>query len=219
MERGYEWAPEARPRTSDRILDIGSGAGASLFLLHRFGFRDVVGSDPFLPEDRELAAGLLVLKQHHGYISGEYDWITMNHVLDYVPDPRAVLGSMRRLLRPGGRVLVRMRVLGQHAWREYRTPWAKINAPRPLVLYIARAVQQQADSEGFRVERTFCDSTRFQFRGSECAAISRPHAGASATFSRGRLRAWDAQAQRLNRLAEGYQAGFVLGPPAQRGER
>lgn len=212
MGRGYEWARQAGIRTSDRILDIGSGAGASLFLLHLYGSRDLVGSDPFLPEDRELAPGLLVLKQHHGDISGEYDWITMNHAFEHVPDPRAVLRSMQRLLRPRGRVLVRMPVMGQYAWRKYRTNWAQIDAPRHLVLYTAPAVQQLADSEGLRVERTFYDSTGFQFWGSECADMGRPHAGASATFSRGRLRAWAAQAQRLNRSAEGDQAGFVLSP-------
>jgi ubiquinone/menaquinone biosynthesis C-methylase UbiE len=104
------------PRFGGRVLDVGAGAGAAaqaaLGATGSEGF--VVAVDPSLemlcrvdPRDRirvtaAVAAGLPLMR-------ATFDAAVANLVLNHVPDHRAALAEMVRVVRPGGR-------LGVTAW-------------------------------------------------------------------------------------------------------
>ena len=92
-----------------RILDVGCGTGANLLMLSRFG--DAEGVD--VSEDalafcreRGLANVKLGAAEELPYDDGTFDLVTALDVVEHLDDDLAGLREMRRVLRPGGRVLL-----------------------------------------------------------------------------------------------------------------
>ncbi len=133
-----------------RILDVGCGTGANLLMLSKYG--DAEGVD--ISEDalafcreRGLDKVRLGAGEELPYDDGTFDLVTAFDVVEHMDDDLAGLSEMRRVLRPGGRVLLFvptfMFLWGlqddvSHHRRRYRLPEL-------------RRVLEQA---GFEIERT-----------------------------------------------------------------
>ena len=133
-----------------RILDVGCGTGANLLMLSKYG--DAEGVD--VSEDalafcreRGLENVKLGAAEQLPYDDGTFDLVTALDVVEHLDDDLAGLREMRRVLRPGGRVLLFvptfMFLWGlqddvSHHRRRYRMPEL-------------RRVLEQA---GFEIERT-----------------------------------------------------------------
>lgn len=211
---GLDWIHQAGIGARESLLDLGSGAGENLVFMKLFGHTSLAGSDPFLDDDIEVQ-GIPIRKARHEDLTGSYDWITMHHSFEHVPDPEAMLASAVRLLAPGGRILIRMPIMGTYAWQKYGINWSQIDAPRHLVVYTRDAVRQIAERAGLVVEKTFFDSWSFLFWGSELAARGLPHLGASMEqagkyFSKDQLKQWQNMALQLNKAGDGDAGGYVL---------
>jgi len=92
-----------------RILDVGCGTGANLLLLSQYGDAEGVDiSEDALAFCRER--GLEKVKLGAGeelpYDDGTFDLVTALDVVEHMDDDLAGLREMRRVLRPGGRVLL-----------------------------------------------------------------------------------------------------------------
>ncbi|HET6973536.1 MAG TPA: methyltransferase domain-containing protein [Pyrinomonadaceae bacterium] len=92
-----------------RILDVGCGTGANLLMLSQFG--DAEGVD--VSEDalafcreRGLENVKLGAAEKLPYDDGTFDLVTALDVVEHLDDDLAGLREMRRVLRPGGRVLL-----------------------------------------------------------------------------------------------------------------
>ena len=92
-----------------RILDVGCGTGANLLMLSQFG--DAEGVD--ISEDalafcreRGLANVKLGAAEKLPYDDGTFDLVTALDVVEHLDDDLGGLSEMRRVLRPGGRVLL-----------------------------------------------------------------------------------------------------------------
>ncbi len=103
--QGVERTPSpARPR----LLDIGTGLGALLEEAQALGFEaeglDV--SEPLVA--RALARGLRVRHGSAETLNEEsaFDVVTLLDVIEHVPEPRNLLLAARRLLKPGGELVV-----------------------------------------------------------------------------------------------------------------
>jgi demethylmenaquinone methyltransferase/2-methoxy-6-polyprenyl-1,4-benzoquinol methylase len=108
-------ALEGLPRPV-RLLDLCCGTGDMSFLAGELGAARVVGADFTLPmlgvarrraagRDRQpafVAADALALP----FANASFDAITVGYGLRNVADPRMALAEMRRVLAPGGRVVV-----------------------------------------------------------------------------------------------------------------
>lgn len=102
------------PRPGQRILDLAAGTGASSVALARSG-AEVVAAD-FSPG--MIAEG----RRRHGdvpnlsfveadatalpFADAEFDTVTISFGLRNVNDPRAALAEMRRVTKPGGRLVI-----------------------------------------------------------------------------------------------------------------
>ena len=92
-----------------RILDVGCGTGANLLMLSQYGDAEGVDvSEDALAFCRER--GLDKVKLGAGeelpYEDGTFDLVTAFDVVEHMDDDLAGLKEMRRVLRPGGRVLL-----------------------------------------------------------------------------------------------------------------
>jgi SAM-dependent methyltransferase len=92
-----------------RILDVGCGTGANLLMLSQYGDAEGVDiSEDALAFCRER--GLEKVKLGAGeelpYDDGTFDLVTALDVVEHMDDDLAGLREMRRVLRPGGRVLL-----------------------------------------------------------------------------------------------------------------
>ena len=92
-----------------RILDVGCGTGANLLMLSEYG--DAEGVD--ISEDalafcreRGLEKVRLGAAEKLPYADGTFDLVTALDVVEHMDDDLAGLREMRRVLRPGGRVLL-----------------------------------------------------------------------------------------------------------------
>jgi SAM-dependent methyltransferase len=92
-----------------RILDVGCGTGGNLLLLSKYGDAEGVDVSPdAVSFCRER--GLQKVKQGTAeqlpYGDATFDLVTALDVVEHLDDDLAGLKEMRRVLRPGGRVLI-----------------------------------------------------------------------------------------------------------------
>jgi SAM-dependent methyltransferase len=199
-----------------RILDVGCGAGQLLLTLSNFGFKRLIGADPFIDHDIEYANGVLVKKSEIHGIEGKFDLIMFHHSLEHIADPIAALQSAHRLLENGNYCLVRIPVIS-FAWRKYGRNWVQLDAPRHLSLFTRDGFIMAAEKAGFRVERVVDDSTSFQFWGSEQISRGVPvidgMRGGDEYLRNAfgsSMKEWEQMAEELNSKGRGDQACFYL---------
>ncbi len=140
-----------------RILDVGCATGNFLDAMRRAGWR-AEGVEPAA----EAAAyarerlGLHVITgrlEDAGLPAAAYDAVTLWDVLEHVHEPRATLAEARRLLRPGGALILGLpnpdsleaRLLGPH--------WIGWDLPRHLNLFRPPLLRAQLARLGLPVER------------------------------------------------------------------
>jgi SAM-dependent methyltransferase len=210
----FDWFAGMRLTTGSRIVDVGCGGGALLLKMHRDGFRQVSGLDPFVVSTIEHPGGVTVHKRSLAEDDGRYDLIMMHHSFEHMPDPVGAMHEIARHLEHDGRALIRLPVAGGYAWRTYCENWYALDAPRHLVIPTVRAMERLAVKAGLEVERHFFDSDVGQFLASEAYRQDIPlieqmrsPLPARSTEEMDRLRAL---AEELNRQDDGDSGGFVL---------
>jgi demethylmenaquinone methyltransferase/2-methoxy-6-polyprenyl-1,4-benzoquinol methylase len=102
-------------RPGHKLLDVASGTGLVVSAALQLGIpaEDITGLDPsagMLAENRKRHPETVTLVQGRGEAtalpSGAFDVITMGYALRHVEDLRALFAEFRRVLKPGGRVLI-----------------------------------------------------------------------------------------------------------------
>jgi len=135
-----------------RLLDVGCGSGWLMKGMTRLGWVvEGVDLDPQAVQSAR-AKGMQV---HLGHLNGlalpaeSYDAVTMSHFIEHVHDPISVVGECRRLLKPGGRLVIvtpNTRSLGH---RLYGKDWMHLDPPRHLHLFNTDALGEAVRRAGF----------------------------------------------------------------------
>ncbi len=143
-------------KTSDRILDVGSGCGGIVFRLRQIGF-EAMGVDPNISLDIQDKGHLRVKKGQLAEVPGLFTVILLSHSLEHMPDQLAALCETRNHLAPGGRAIVRI-PLALADWREYGVNWRELDAPRHLFLHTPKSLSIVAARAGLQVRKAAFDS-------------------------------------------------------------
>ncbi len=150
-----------------RILDVGCGHGWHLSLLHRLGFTNLTGVDPYLPEDIVFGPVRIHASPIPVLFGRVFDFIMLHHSLEHMPNQVEVLTQIRRLLAPNGECLVRIPIVSRGPWRTYGADWAEIDAPRHFVLHSEMSLKIAAEKAGLAIKCIQYESESFSYATSE----------------------------------------------------
>lgn len=139
------------------VLDVGGGAGWELVALRNSDTRvtrtQVVDLDP--------GAEQLAIANGHHYFCGRieefetserFDLIVLLNLIEHVRDPSAVMAKVKKLLSPGGLILIK--TPNWEAWdaRLFRhSNWVGLHCPRHWVLFTLESFRALAESVGLGV--------------------------------------------------------------------
>lgn len=154
-------------RLDSRLLDVGAGSGGHVLELRDAGVADAVGLDPFLAQDVEWEGRMLVHRKAVEDMIGVFDFVTFHHSLEHMPEQVEALSQAKRLLAPGGQVLVRIPTVSSEAFERYGEHWVNLDAPRHFFLHSHRSLEIAALKVGLKVSHLWCDATTMQFMASE----------------------------------------------------
>ncbi len=140
-----------------RLFDAGCGDGQFLHLMAQRGWKGCgVDFDAAAIESGRAKYGLDLKVgdfQSAAIEENAFDAVTMSHVIEHVPDPIASFEKCRRLLKPGGRLVVttpNIRSLGHQRFKQH---WRGLEPPRHLQIFAPNLLAECARRAGLEVVR------------------------------------------------------------------
>jgi SAM-dependent methyltransferase len=136
-----------------RLLDVGCGDGGFLKRMSAIGW--VVAGVDFDAEAIENAkakcGGDLRATDLAGaqFPKNSFDAVTLNHVIEHVPDPVALLAEARRVLKQGGRLIAATQNVQSLGHVSFRDCWCGLDPPRHLQVFSVNALKNCARQAGF----------------------------------------------------------------------
>lgn len=158
VRRRVRYLRRAMGQTAGPVLDVGCGRGLFLRELHRCTGMEAHGVD--LQE-----GNVRYLLEEHPQVSAHHadflDWegpeegfaaMTMWHLLEHLHDPRMALRRARRLLRPGGALLLGTQNFEALSRRWMKERWTLNDVPRHLYHFTESTLCRHLEAEGFQVQ-------------------------------------------------------------------
>jgi len=146
-----------RPPAGGRLLEVGCGAGQTLEFMAELGWQaEGLDFDPGAVEHAR-SRGLNV---EHGvledmrYPEGHFDGVLMQHVIEHLPDPLRLLRECRRILKPGGRLVMSTPNTDSLGHRHFGAAWVSLDPPRHLYLFTPGCLTQLLRKAGFQSVQT-----------------------------------------------------------------
>jgi SAM-dependent methyltransferase len=146
-----------------RVLDVGCGDGRRLAQLRALGW-DVYGQD--LDEKAASYARTFAVPvfcgplDQAGFRDMEFDAVIMNHVIEHVHDPVALLRESKRVLKPGGKLVATTPNAKGWGHARFGACWYGLDPPRHLLLFTPQTLAQIARTSGFQDVRAWSSAAR-----------------------------------------------------------
>ena len=138
-----------------KLLDVGCGNGIFLRRMHRLGWSGSgIDFDAKAIENASKihGGGLTFMNTDLAgarFPDNSFDAVTMNHVIEHVPDPVGLLVESRRILKEAGRLVVTTPNVQSFGYRKFQDCWSGLDAPRHLQVFSLTALQRCARQAGF----------------------------------------------------------------------
>ena len=162
-------------RRPGRLLDVGCGAGDAIERMSALGWRaEGVDTDPAavaVARNRGLTV-------HEGTLDRlrlepeSFDAVTLSHVIEHVPDPRALLGECRRLLTPGGALFIETPNARSWLHARFGRHWRGLEPPRHFQVFTPASLARLVAGQDLQVSHlaTSSKAASFTFAASRAAA-------------------------------------------------
>jgi ubiquinone/menaquinone biosynthesis C-methylase UbiE len=174
MERecGDAWRRELVGELHGDVLEVGAGTGKNLeHYAARLDRLVLAEPDPHMQKRlaakaaaSSLASKIELVSWSAEHLESEprsFDAVVCTLVLCSVEDPRRSLGEIRRVLRPGGKLVFLEHVAaenpGRLAWQRRTEPLWKLVAGN---CHLCRETAHAIEAAGFRFDRITCESAR-----------------------------------------------------------
>lgn len=167
-----------------RLLDIGCGVGDFLLQVKKLGW-EVMGIEP-----SEQAANIaqsrlgftpLIPTDYEKLPDQSFDVITMWHVLEHVDDLKSQTKELKRLLRPGGRLVIALPNYQSFDCQYYNDKWAAWDVPRHLNHFTQDCLQGILNANDFK----YLDTQRLIWDAYYISFLSEKYLGHSFPLIRG----------------------------------
>ena len=157
MGRERDWLDTfgLKGETPGRLLEVGCGSGSRLALLRKMGWsaegQDV---DPAAVAHARETHGLEI---HLGSMEelslpeGSFDVVALSHVLEHALDPVSLLEACRRVLKPGGRLVVVTPNVRSLLHRRFKRNCFLLDPPRHIHLFNRHTLTQVLERTGFEI--------------------------------------------------------------------
>lgn len=138
------------------LLDVGCGVGLLLDVARQRGYR-VCGVE-ISPYAADIARQRYRLEVNIGtlqdakYQDRSFDVVIMNHVLEHLPEPLAVLSEIRRILKPGGVLAAGVPNFSSIFRRALRSRWPSLLPEQHLWHFSPATLEKLLAKSGFAVE-------------------------------------------------------------------
>lgn len=142
---------------SGRLLDVGCGAGTFLVEARELSY-EVFGQEvaDYFVEHCRTEHGLTI---HADFLENldlpddSFDVVTAFDVIEHLPDPRAFVRQVRRLLKPGGVVMISTHDIGNLFARFYGVRWRYLHPIGHITYFTRETLGRLLNENGFRVLR------------------------------------------------------------------
>lgn len=137
-----------------KILDVGCGAGKLVTLLHKLGFSDCYGIDPFLEEIELVNMRKFLKKKNFFDENSRFDLVMFHHVFEHFPDLQEVINHLSKVLAPGGMCVIRIPNIDSYSFARFKSNWFSIHAPFHFALPSRRGLEGLLKNTDLQIEKT-----------------------------------------------------------------
>jgi 2-polyprenyl-3-methyl-5-hydroxy-6-metoxy-1,4-benzoquinol methylase len=170
--RFLDYCAKSNRAGGKRLLDIGCGSGS---------FLQCARSHGFLPHGMDMSAKAVeIVQNEHGipakqggigqevWEGNRFDFITMFHVLEHLPDPRQALRFAAGLLAPGGTLVLQVPNISSLQARVFGKRWYGLDVPRHVINFSPKALGLLLSEMGFEYQIV----SRFSLRDNPASIAS-----------------------------------------------
>jgi SAM-dependent methyltransferase len=140
------------PETRGRLLDLGCGSGELLRRMQSLGWQaegidiDPVAAEAARRKGFKVRTGSL---HEQKFPDATFDAVVMSHVIEHVHHPRALLSEVRRILKPGRRLVIATPNARSFGHRVLGARWPFLDPPRHLQVFTPYALEALVHAAGF----------------------------------------------------------------------
>lgn len=141
-----------RLKSPGTILDIGCGRGYFLHLMQKSGW--TVKGVELNNETASYASDVygIPVSTSLDFAPESFDVITINHVLEHIPNPLELLAACRELLHPEGILIIAVPNLDSLQSRIGGAAWFHLDIPRHLFHFSENGLRQLLLKHGYRIK-------------------------------------------------------------------
>jgi ubiquinone/menaquinone biosynthesis C-methylase UbiE len=147
-----------------RLLDLGCGDGEFSHRIKKRGWTvdglDFDAGAARLAEERHGLKVNICSVAEMAYPDDSFDAVTMNHVIEHLVDPLAVLRIVHRVLKPGGSLIVVTPNAESWGLRLFGRNWQALDPPRHIHILSLQALETTVRAAGFENISAYSTASR-----------------------------------------------------------
>lgn len=153
-----------RGEQTGKLLEIGCGSGTFLAGMQQLGWQvegiDIDAQAVAIARNKYSVAVRKGSLTEQKYPTGTFDAVVMCHVIEHVPDPRTLLSECRRILAPGGNLVITTPNSQSLGHRRFQSAWVCLDPPRHLHIFSLNSLRTIVTDSGL-IPKTLCSTTRW----------------------------------------------------------